>query len=105
MSARESIETFGAETRAWLEANCPPEMRQPSRGEGDIVWGGRQQKLTAPQRLWLDRMAARGWTTPDWPSEFGGGGLSPAETKARLPAPPVLVRHLHARACASKIWD
>src|SRR6516162_2325906 len=82
MSAGESIEDFRAEARAWLEANCPPEMRQPSRGEGDIVWGGRQQKLTAPQRLWLDRMAARGWTTPDWPSEFGGGGLSPAETKA-----------------------
>ena len=82
MSAGESIEAFRVEARAWLEANCPPEMRQPSRGEGDIVWGGRQQKLTARQRLWLDRMAARGWTTPDWPSEFGGGGLSPAETKA-----------------------
>ena len=82
MSAGESIEAFRAEARAWLEANCPPEMREPSRGEGDVVWGGRQQKLIAPQRLWLDRMAARGWTMPDWPSEFGGGGLSPAETKA-----------------------
>ena len=82
MSAGESIEAFRIEARAWLEANCPLEMREPSRGEVDIVWGGRQQKLTAPQRLWLDRMAARGWTTPDWPSEFGGGGLSPAETKA-----------------------
>jgi hypothetical protein len=39
-------------------------------GEGDIVWGGRQQKLTAPQRLWLDRMAGRGWTTPDWPQRI-----------------------------------
>jgi hypothetical protein len=82
MSAGESIGAFRAEARAWLEANCPPEMREPSRGEGDIVWGGRQQKLTAPQRLWLDRMAGRGWTTPDWPREFSGGGLSPAETKA-----------------------
>jgi acyl-CoA dehydrogenase len=25
------LETFRAETRAWLEANCPPEMRQPMR--------------------------------------------------------------------------
>lgn len=76
------IETFRAETRAWLEANCPPEMRQPVHSEADVVWGGRQQPLSPPQRQWLDRMAARGWTTPDWPSAYGGGGLSAAETKA-----------------------
>ena len=23
------LEKFRSETRAWLEANCPPEMRQP----------------------------------------------------------------------------
>ena len=23
---------------------------------------------------------ARGWTVPDWPKDYGGGGLSPAET-------------------------
>ena len=23
------LETFRSETRAWLEANCPPEMRKP----------------------------------------------------------------------------
>ncbi len=26
-------------------------------------------------------MGARGWTVPDWPAEYGGGGLSAAETK------------------------
>ena len=26
-------------------------------------------------------MAERGWTVPDWPKDYGGGGLSPAETK------------------------
>ena len=26
-------------------------------------------------------MAARGWTVPDWPTQYGGGGLSPEETK------------------------
>ena len=33
------------------------------------------------QKQWLERMAARGWTAPDWPAEYGGGGLSKAETK------------------------
>jgi alkylation response protein AidB-like acyl-CoA dehydrogenase len=73
--------TFRAETRAWLEANCPPSMREPVRGEDDIVWGGRKAKLTPDQKLWLDRMAARGWTVPDWPTAYGGGGLSPEQTK------------------------
>jgi len=26
-------------------------------------------------------MAERGWTVPDWPKEYGGGGLSPAEAR------------------------
>ena len=76
------IETFRAETRDWLQANCPPEMRTPLRSEADVVWGGREGKLSAPQRQWLDAMAGRGWTTPDWPASYGGGGLSPAQTKA-----------------------
>lgn len=78
----EDLERFRTETRAWLEANCPPAMRTPPRGEKDAVWGGRNPKFTHPdQKLWMDRMGARGWTVPDWPTEYGGGGLSPAETK------------------------
>ena len=73
---------FRAETRAWLEANCPAEMRTPMRGEKDLCWGGRHfQFQSEAQKQWLEVMAARGWTVPDWPKEYGGGGLSPAETK------------------------
>ena len=76
------LETFRTETRAWLEANCPAEMRTPMRSEKDACWGGRHFEFTSPaQRQWLDVMASRGWTVPDWPNEYGGGGLSPAETK------------------------
>ena len=31
------LETFRAETRAWLEANCPPEVRGPRDGDEDYV--------------------------------------------------------------------
>ena len=75
------MDDFRAATRAWLEANCPPEMRRPMRGEGDVCWGGRKAQLTPAQRQWLDAMGGRGWTVPDWPEEYGGGGLSPAQTK------------------------
>ena len=76
------LDTFRAETRAWLEANCPAEMREPVRSDKDAVWGGRDQSMLTPaQKEWMDKMGARGWTVPDWPKEYGGGGLSPAETK------------------------
>ncbi|WP_033919963.1 acyl-CoA dehydrogenase family protein [Sphingomonas sp. 37zxx] len=76
------LATFRSETRAWLEANCPPEMRAPVRSDKDICWGGRNPDFQPGQREWLDVMASRGWTVPDWPTQYGGGGLSPAETKA-----------------------
>ncbi|SEJ05626.1 acyl-CoA dehydrogenase [Sphingomonas sp. OV641] len=76
------LEQFRAETRAWLEANCPPEMREPIRSEKDTVWGGRDQSAMSPaQKQWMNAMGAKGWTVPDWPKEYGGGGLSAAETK------------------------
>jgi alkylation response protein AidB-like acyl-CoA dehydrogenase len=76
------LESFRSETRDWLEANCPSEMRQPMRDESDACWGGRNPAFKSEaQRQWMEVMAARGWTVPDWPKEYGGGGLSPAETK------------------------
>jgi alkylation response protein AidB-like acyl-CoA dehydrogenase len=76
------LESFRAETRAWLEANCPAEMREPMRDESDACWGGRNPGFKNPQqKQWMDVMASRGWTVPDWPTEYGGGGLAPAETK------------------------
>jgi acyl-CoA dehydrogenase len=70
------LDTFRRETRAWLEANCPPEMRTPARTEADVCWGGKRFAFQSEaQRLWLQRMGERGWTVPTWPKEYGGGGL------------------------------
>ena len=78
----DDLTRFRADTRAWLEANCPPEMRRPVLSEDDVCWGGRNAAFqSAAQERWLRVMAERGWTVPDWPVEYGGGGLSPAETK------------------------
>jgi acyl-CoA dehydrogenase len=75
-------ESFRAEVRAWLEANCPPEMRQPARTEEDICWGGRNCVFQSEaQKQWLERCAAKGYTVPDWPKAYGGAGLTPEETK------------------------
>jgi alkylation response protein AidB-like acyl-CoA dehydrogenase len=75
MSATD-LETFRAETRAWLEENCPASMRTPMT-EAETPWGGRNFVFRNPDsKLWLDRMASRGWTAPRWPAEYGGGGLT-----------------------------
>ena len=78
------LESFRAETRAWLEANCPAEMRTPMRSEDDACWGGRHFKFQSEaQERWMRVMGEKGWTVPDWPEAYGGGGLSPAEHNAR----------------------
>lgn len=80
------LESFRSQTRVWLEENCPPSMRgdAPNAAEdgAGIVWGGRRAVYKNPEaKLWLDRMAERGWTAPTWPAAYGGGGLSSEEAK------------------------
>lgn len=75
------LATFREETRAWLEENCPASMRTPTP-EQEVVWGGRRQEWVNPDsKLWMERMAEKGWTVPRWPTEYGGGGLNADEDK------------------------
>jgi acyl-CoA dehydrogenase len=91
------LETFRKETRAWLEANCPPEMRRPAQSEDDTCWGGRRWKFKSDaQRVWLERMAEKGWTVPEWPREYGGGGLSRDQAK-------ILRQEMRAIGCRSPL--
>jgi acyl-CoA dehydrogenase len=76
-----NLDEFRSETRAWLEQSCPVSMRGPA-SEGASCWGGRKWVFASEeQRLWLERMAARGWTAPEWPRAHGGGGLDRGEAK------------------------
>ncbi|MCW1382638.1 acyl-CoA dehydrogenase family protein [Novosphingobium sp. KCTC 2891] len=76
------LDTFRQEIRAWLEENCPPEMREPVRDDDDACWGGRNFKFkNEAQKQWLERCAAKGYTVPDWPKAYGGAGMSAAEAK------------------------
>ncbi|MEM7268445.1 MAG: acyl-CoA dehydrogenase family protein [Pseudomonadota bacterium] len=77
-----SLETFRAETRAWLEENCPPEMRAPPTDDDPEYVGGRNATFDSEaQKLWFERCRDKGWTVPHWPTEYGGGGLSKEENK------------------------
>jgi alkylation response protein AidB-like acyl-CoA dehydrogenase len=84
--------------RTWLEANAPETIRGlvlSSESSGN--WGGRRPRWDHPDmKPWLERCAARGFTAPTWPSEYGGGGLSAEQAKVlaeemrRLALPPPL---------------
>ena len=75
-TATDNLEEFRSEVRAWVEDNCPHTMRTPMP-DGETVWGGRNAQFPHPDaKLWMERMAERGWTAPTWPTEYGGGGLS-----------------------------
>jgi len=73
---------FRAELRSWLEENCPPEMRGGAMTEDGICWGGKNWVFTSDaQKLWLDRCAAKGYTVPTWPVDYGGAGLTREQEK------------------------
>lgn len=90
------LQTFRREARAWLEENCPASMRAPTPPD-EVVWGGRRETFKNPKsKIWLQRMAGRGWTAPRWPKAYGGAGLSFEEDRvlqeelARIRARPPL---------------
>ncbi len=88
-----NLESFRAQTRAWLLANAPPTAFTPLAEQEEPCWGGRQASYPNPEvKQWLDVMAARGWTAPTWPTLYGGGGLGDEE--ARVLAQEMRALHL-----------
>ena len=77
------LTTFRTEVAAWLKANYPAELRGAgAKTDPEAMWGGRAfAGSDDPQIVWMKRMAARGWTTPTWPTQYGGGGLSPEQAR------------------------
>jgi acyl-CoA dehydrogenase len=72
----DNLDEFKAEVRAWLEANCPESQRQPITPQ-EQFWGGRRGTFPSEDaREWYQRMRDKGWLVPEWPTEYGGGGLS-----------------------------
>jgi len=77
------LDALAKEVRRELEAMYPAELRDPkAKTDPEAVWGGRAfEGSDDPQIVWMKRMAAKGWTTPTWPKEYGGAGLSAAEAR------------------------
>lgn len=75
------LKLFRQEIRAWLEENCPESMRTPATQE-EQVWGGRNIEFTSEDaKIWFDRCVEKGYCVPDWPTEYGGAGFDPKQTR------------------------
>ncbi|KIN75435.1 acyl-CoA dehydrogenase family protein [Sulfitobacter guttiformis] len=82
MAEAQAATDFRAGLREWLEANCPAEMRDGGAIENAICWGGKDWVFTSDaQKTWLERCAAKGYTVPTWPVEYGGAGLTREQEK------------------------
>src|SRR3954465_14956337 len=73
------LDAFRAEARDWLEANFPASLRRDASAVTDAEATG--AKVTGDAALWKQRMGEKGWGTPTWPTQYGGGGLGRAEAK------------------------
>jgi len=72
------LEAFRTEARAWLEENFPKSLA----GRAAALMGG--ETIDASEKdaaIWAKRLGAKGWATPTWPAEYGGGGLSQVQAQ------------------------
>lgn len=67
---------FRADVREWLAANFPPSLQGV-----DVLAINVVGPIDGDALLWKQRMGAVGWGAPTWPSEYGGGGLTSAQTQ------------------------
>jgi alkylation response protein AidB-like acyl-CoA dehydrogenase len=74
------LDAFRAEAREWLEANLPASLRENPDlvSAAAMIEGGAS---TPDVDLWRRRIGEKGWGTPTWPKQYGGGGLSAAEAR------------------------
>jgi alkylation response protein AidB-like acyl-CoA dehydrogenase len=70
------LEDFRAEAAAWLKTNFPASLA----GKGQLAMSERGSQ-SADLAQWRKAIGEKGWATPAWPTQYGGGGLSPKEAR------------------------
>jgi alkylation response protein AidB-like acyl-CoA dehydrogenase len=75
----DTLDAFRADAREWLDANFPKSLGKDPEAQLAAVMS--PVAPTGDQAVWKERMGKKGWGTPTWPAQYGGGGLSPAEAR------------------------
>ncbi len=69
---------FRAEVQTLIREKLP-ERYQQGLGSWDYDRKSEDPDVRKAAKDWGDALAARGWFAPQWPKEYGGGGMSPME--------------------------
>ncbi len=69
-------DAFREEVRQFLDQHFPEELKGKGNAMASVEGPGDE---TEPQRRWREAMGDKGWGTPTWPKEYGGGGLTRKE--------------------------
>ena len=81
MTSTAALSEFRRDVRTWLAANCPPSMQTPMPAD-EYPGGGKRAVWRNPEsKLWLERMAERGFVVPTWPKACGGAGLDKSQNQ------------------------
>jgi alkylation response protein AidB-like acyl-CoA dehydrogenase len=67
------LDVFRGEARSWLEANFPASLK----GKAGLVMTEESGSPHGDLAAWRKAIGEKGWATPTWPTQYGGGGLSP----------------------------
>ncbi len=78
-------DTFRSTVRHWIEANYPPDLRDPPKR---LHW--------SECGVWYKKLAAQGWLCPAWPKDYGGMGLTPAKQI-------IMIDELERHGCARTV--
>ncbi len=96
----EDLQEFFLTVREWMDDNAviPADIPRPAKG----------QPMSTELKTWAvqfrRKLGAMGWIAPDWPVEYGGGGLSKQHTEiirremGRRPLPTIQVSLMHTVA-------
>ena len=71
------LEAFRAEAAAWLKDNFPASLK----GKAHLANGEGVGPSDPDYQAWKKAIGEKGWGTPTWPAEYGGGGLSRQEAR------------------------
>jgi alkylation response protein AidB-like acyl-CoA dehydrogenase len=71
------LEAFRKEVREWVEGTFPKALK----GAGSMMMREERTEPTPDMEAWRKAVGDKGWGTPTWPKEYGGGGLSAAEAR------------------------
>jgi alkylation response protein AidB-like acyl-CoA dehydrogenase len=74
----EDLDAFRAEARSWLDANFPKSLANNDAVMMAAMMGG---ELSGDAAAWKQAIGDKGWGTPTWPTQYGGGGLSAAQAR------------------------